>query len=254
MAVPDEIPLTGGNVSAAVVRVGDTVRRPVTPATAAVDAFLRHLERRGFTGAPRALGGDDVGRQVLSWVPGRNQYEIGPLDPSGLERVGALIRELHDAGADFDPPPDARWQVAIPPDREDLVVHHDLAPWNLIVDGERMTFVDWDNCGPGSRLWDLSYAAHGFAVISADEPVDAVAARLRALVEGYGLDRAGRRELVPMLARRTRSMLELLLDGRRRGIQPWARLAEEGHAEHWGAVTDYLHAHEAHWSRALDAT
>lgn len=33
-----------GNVTAGVVRVGETVRRPAGPWTAGVDAFLRHLE------------------------------------------------------------------------------------------------------------------------------------------------------------------------------------------------------------------
>jgi hypothetical protein len=43
----------------AVVRVGDTVRRPVRAHTAAVDAFLQHLERVGFNGAPLYLGVDN---------------------------------------------------------------------------------------------------------------------------------------------------------------------------------------------------
>ncbi len=51
-----EEPLTGGNVSAEVMRVGDTVRRPTTPS---VNAFLQHLEREGFEHAPRYVGTDD---------------------------------------------------------------------------------------------------------------------------------------------------------------------------------------------------
>ncbi len=60
-----EIPLLGGNTST-VVRVGDTVRRNAGPWTPAVHALLRHLEYVGFTGAPRALGMDEQGREVLS--------------------------------------------------------------------------------------------------------------------------------------------------------------------------------------------
>lgn len=65
-----EEPLTGGNVADTVVRSGDTVRKPWTPSTPAVHAFLRHLADRGFTAAPRPLGRDDAGRQVLSYAPG----------------------------------------------------------------------------------------------------------------------------------------------------------------------------------------
>src|SRR5712692_8025480 len=53
-----------------VVRVGDTVRRPVRPFTATVQAYLAHLHRQGFTAAPLPLGVDEQGREVLSFVPG----------------------------------------------------------------------------------------------------------------------------------------------------------------------------------------
>ncbi|MFG1755530.1 hypothetical protein [Streptosporangium sandarakinum] len=49
-----EIPLVGGDVTEGVVRVGDTVRRPVGPNAPLVHALLRHLEE----GAPRFLGID----------------------------------------------------------------------------------------------------------------------------------------------------------------------------------------------------
>nr|WP_026876336.1 hypothetical protein [Jiangella gansuensis] len=49
-----------------VVRVGETVRRPVMPWSAAVQALLLHLEAVGFPYAPRFLGLDEHGREVLS--------------------------------------------------------------------------------------------------------------------------------------------------------------------------------------------
>ncbi|HYX59232.1 MAG TPA: aminoglycoside phosphotransferase family protein, partial [Streptosporangiaceae bacterium] len=99
--------------------------------TQAVDALLAHLRRAGFTGAPRPLGRDDQGRQVLEYVPGPMAMDQPWLDEAGLHRVGRLIRELHDRSAGFSPPPGSRWNVVIAPDRADLVCHHDLAPWNL---------------------------------------------------------------------------------------------------------------------------
>ena len=78
-----EEPLPGGNVSTGVVRVGDTVRRPAGPHTAAVHALLSHLHAVGFEGAPQPLGIDELGREVLSFIPGTVPWpeEFGLLEP-----------------------------------------------------------------------------------------------------------------------------------------------------------------------------
>ena len=67
--VEPEIPLGGGSHSE-VVRVGQTVRRVSRShsVSSAVFDLLRHVEREGFAGAPRALGFDDQGREVLSYI------------------------------------------------------------------------------------------------------------------------------------------------------------------------------------------
>jgi hypothetical protein len=49
----DEQKLAGGAQTAGVVRVGATVRRPLHARSAYVHELLGHLERVGFTGAPR---------------------------------------------------------------------------------------------------------------------------------------------------------------------------------------------------------
>ena len=146
-----EVPLAGGNVAKGVVRVGNTVRKPATPATPAVQAVLRHLEHVGFDGAPRALGRDEQGRQVLEYVQGPLAHELPAMTDGELARVGRLVRDLHDALASFFAPAGAHWGVAIPPDAEDVVCHHDLAPWNLVLGTDRWVFIDWDGAGPGSR-------------------------------------------------------------------------------------------------------
>jgi hypothetical protein len=90
-------------VTVGVVRVGNTVRRPVGPWTDAVDALLLHLERHGFRGAPRLLGRDDQNRQILEYVPG----ELG--DPAGVYPVS----ELREIGAFWQlPPSDRRFPAA----------------------------------------------------------------------------------------------------------------------------------------------
>ena len=143
--------LTGGNVAAEVVRVGRTVRKPATPATPAVAALLQHLTAAGFHGSPQHLGLDDTGRQILEYIPGKLADQLRPFDLTELHRLGQMVRHLHDAAETFQSPPDARWQVVIPPDQDQLVCHSDLAPWNLVRAGNRWVFIDWDGAGPGSR-------------------------------------------------------------------------------------------------------
>ena len=78
-------------------------------------------------------------------------------------------------------------------------MHHDLAPWNLVLGGDRWVFIDWDNAGPGSRLWDLAYAAHGFIPLAPDTDATSAIQRLAALADGYRLDQNGRSNLAEML-------------------------------------------------------
>jgi Phosphotransferase enzyme family len=159
-----EISLSGGNVSSGVVRIGDTVRRPAGPWTPAVHALLGYMHAAGFDGAPRPLGLDEQGREVLAFIPGTTAWpdNFGLLDPDDrLRRVARLIRDFHDAVTGFCPPPDARWQVLIPAEGTGIIAHHDLAPWNLVISRRRWAFIDWDTAAPGSVLWDVAYALHG---------------------------------------------------------------------------------------------
>jgi hypothetical protein len=73
----EEQPLPGGNTGGA-VRIGDTVRRVPGRWTPSVHALLRHPEAVGFDRAPRALGLDDHGREVLSYLDGEVVGAVRP--------------------------------------------------------------------------------------------------------------------------------------------------------------------------------
>lgn len=253
---PAEMPLSGGNVSPGVVRVGDTVRRPAGPHTPAVHALLAHLHAAGFAGAPRPLGIDDRGREVLTYAPGTVPWpdRFALLAPrERLARAARLIREFHDAVTGFTPPAQAHWQVLIPAEGDcDIIAHHDLAPWNLVI-GPRWVFIDWDCAAPGTRLWDVAYALHGFAPLSADprwQRSDAVS-RVRIFADAYGLDESQRRDLLPLLARRAQGMRDFLARQASLHVQPWLALWQAGHGTAWQADVDYIRAHTALWAAAL---
>ena len=118
-------------------------------------------------------------------------------------------------------------------------------------DGDRWVFIDWDGAGPGSRLWELAYAAHGFVPFAPGGDPARDAPRLRALVDGYGLDKQQRRELPALIGAHTRGMYDLLRQSALTGKQPWARLYDEGHGDHWGPAADYIDRHLNGWTAAL---
>ncbi|MFE1078982.1 trifolitoxin immunity protein [Nocardiopsis alba] len=97
-----EIPLEGGFVTR-VVRVGDTVRRVPAERSGFVHELLEHLRERSWPGAPRFLGLDEQGREVLSFLPGhvawRPEDAIAVRTLDALRGVARLVRELHDLTA-----------------------------------------------------------------------------------------------------------------------------------------------------------
>ena len=198
----DEVVLAGGNLTASVVRVGTTVRRPMGPWSPAVHSLLRHLEGVGFDGAPRLLGVDEHGREILEFVEGEMAWpHMGALETDeGLARAADLLRRYHDAVATFVPPADAAWRfpnMARDAARwlggeQPIVCHNDCAAWNLVLGATRWAFIDWDTAGPRPRVWDVAYAVVGMVLVDASA---AIRRRVDVLATSYGLDAAERARL-----------------------------------------------------------
>ena len=89
----NELPLRWGRITKGVVRVGDTVRRPIRPSSPLVRTLLAHLPERGFYAAPRYLGRDERERDVFRFVPGAVPTDLDPAIPDDALAAGArLIR------------------------------------------------------------------------------------------------------------------------------------------------------------------
>ncbi|WP_344890962.1 phosphotransferase, partial [Nonomuraea antimicrobica] len=200
--MPDEEVLTGGGVNH-VVRSGDTVRRPAGPWSPAVQALLRHLAVRGFTGAPRGHGFDDQGREILDFVPGQTADHPLPgwaRADEALTGVARLLRAYHDATTGFPAPPDAVWYFP-PVEPAEVICHGDVAPYNCVFEGGRpVALIDFDTAHPGPRVWDAAYAAYRFVPLHdpghvGAHPVEEQARRLRLFADAYGLGAADRQAL-----------------------------------------------------------
>ncbi|GIF00012.1 aminoglycoside phosphotransferase family protein [Paractinoplanes rishiriensis] len=156
-----------------VVRVGDTVRRPLHPWSPAIHELLRHLEAVGFPHAPRVLGIDAEGREVLTYLEGDSgpQAWARVVDESGLVGMARLLRDLHAAVREFRPRGDAVWagRVAAPRAGE-LICHGDFGPWNLVWRGTRpVGILDWDYAWPNRPLHDVAYALEYVAPFRPDD-------------------------------------------------------------------------------------
>jgi Ser/Thr protein kinase RdoA (MazF antagonist) len=144
---------------------------------------LLHLERSGFDRAPRWLGIDEQGRQVLSWIDGdtftdRSQMHPYIGDPPARvtfadEQVAAamrLLRRYHDTFGG------------------EVICHGDFGPWNLVWRQELpYAVIDFDDVYRGDPADDVAYAlrmfvSYGFA---AAEPPELVR-RTREALNAYG--------------------------------------------------------------------
>jgi len=195
-----ETALEGGTANAGLIfRQGDTVRRPARATHVATHALLAHLAEVGFDGAPRFLGIDRLGREVLSYVPGEAvapPYPSWALTPKALISVAQLLRRYHDAAASFSPA-EHTWPT-LPPRRfrTGLVSHNDPNLDNVVFrDGRAVALIDFDLASPGSRLWDVAGAARLWAPLRSpndirgvvgDTRADEALGRFRTFVDAYG--------------------------------------------------------------------
>jgi hypothetical protein len=219
-----EVPLEGGRITAGVVRIDDTVRRPIRGDRSDVHALLRHLEARGFDGAPRFLGIDEQGREILSYLPGEVPPDLAHYDDAQLAAAAVLLRRFHDATADFE---------LILRARAEVMCHNDWGGHNAVFrDGMPYGIIDFDTIAPGLRLWDLGYSAFSWLDLgNTDYSGDEQVRRLSVFAEGYGFAGCGSAEVaVHALARQT----ALAESGRRRGMTAMAEWAAS--AASWTAT------------------
>jgi hypothetical protein len=196
------------------VRVGDTVRRVAGSSGAAVRALLHHLDAVGFDGAPRHLGTDELGREVLTYIEGDvplPPYPTWAMTDQALADLGALVRRFHEATATFAPPADADWATdwADPTGTSAAgatICHNDLFPENVVLrDGRVVALIDFAMAAPGRPLWDLAIAAELWCPLGDPawrdrHPPDLDGIRrLGVLARGYGLAPERAEEFVDVL-------------------------------------------------------
>jgi Ser/Thr protein kinase RdoA (MazF antagonist) len=159
------------------------VRRPAGPSFRLVREVLLRLERSGVDAAPRWLGVDDGGREILGWIEGETFLERGRMHPfvgdpsqritfgdAQLDAVFRLLRRYHDALGD------------------DVVCHGDFGPWNLVWrEGLPVGIIDFDDVRRADAPEDVAYALRAFVSygLAEEEPAELVR-RTRLALGAYG--------------------------------------------------------------------
>jgi hypothetical protein len=173
-----EEPLGGGNNAREVVRVGGTVHRARDAGSGFAARVLAYLESAGYPYAPRYLGVDDGGRDILSYIPGQTTDHPSQRADGAYARGGVMLRLLHETTAGHLL---AAGRVC--------VLHGDPGRFNTIFwQGLPAAFIDWSSCRPGDRLDDLGYLAWTWCIQSLGHvPIAEQARHLRELRDGYGI-------------------------------------------------------------------
>jgi aminoglycoside phosphotransferase (APT) family kinase protein len=139
-----------------------------------VHAVLSTLSTHGLSSTPRFLGMDEVGREILTFLPGRTRTGACR-DPALLHELMAMLRSIHDV-------------LARSPLRggAETVCHNDVSPRNTVfADDHIVGLIDWDNAAPGRRIDDVAYAAWQFLDLQPGEPAELVAGLVAACCDAY---------------------------------------------------------------------
>jgi aminoglycoside phosphotransferase (APT) family kinase protein len=215
--------------------------------------LLRHVRDRGFDLAPEPLGVDELDREILSFIPGTTVGWSLPWpkvirSDDLLTQVGEATAEYHRVVADFRPTGPVPWQSGLSALQDsEIVCHHDLAPYNVVLAAERLAgIIDWDLAGPGTPRSDLAFVAwqwvplHGPFVtqlVGWDDLPDR-GQRLRLLLDAYGLhDRTG---FIDDVVSRIAYNRDIMTSRAAEGNQAYQSLIEKGHVAGMDEALSFL--------------
>jgi hypothetical protein len=244
--------LTGGAINT-VTRRGDVVFKTGGPWVVAVHTVLDHLESRGFPYSPRALGIDDRGRELISFLPGESMMR--PWKPpmftdQGPIQAATMLRELHDATRDLVLPPDTEWRTGKAAKTPGQVIRHgDLGPWNTLWQGDRLTgLVDWDFAEPGMAITDLAQMALYFVPLRGEDHWPETgfpqrpdfAHRVDVLCDAYG--EFSPADVVREVGRLQSTEMRRMAEFAAQGLYPWTMFRDNGEIERTGREVEWLRA------------
>ncbi|WP_100404301.1 aminoglycoside phosphotransferase family protein [Bacillus solitudinis] len=254
--------LSGGNVSN-VYRSGDTVRRDLKEDSPKIHKLLKHLENKGFSYAPKFLGIDEKGREILSFIEGdAGNYPLKEYMWSNdvLKEIARMLRLYHDAVSDF--PLSDDWKpIDNTPNKIEVVCHNDFAIYNIIFNHKRpVGIIDFDVAGPGPRLWDIAYTLYTCVPLSRPyntktgeavcyDPLkdgDRIKQRVNLFFESYGIE-GMEKGFLEMVLLRVEGLCKYMIKKASEGDVAFQKMIDEGHLEHYQNELQFIREHGKEW-------
>lgn len=238
-----EIPLTGGNSNASVVRIDNTVRRTIGRSSATVHRLLEFLQKQGFSHAPKFLGIDQKGREILSFIDGTCEISRSVwCSDMAIKSVATSLRDFHDITSRYPAQHDDNWAFVYPDrSQHEVICHNDFGLYNLILNDDQCTgIIDFDLAGPGPRLRDIAYAAYWLTPLSfnaadmapfTQTDIHNGCRRLKLFCSSYGI--AADSDLLSMVSEVLHFMGNENAMVKLQGKEITQSLVRDGHLHHW---------------------
>lgn len=259
-----ETNLQGGRSQ--IVRIGNCVHRPSGFWTPKIHQLLHHLRNNRFFSAPKPLGFDEQGREILSFIEGEvSNYPLTVKASSikALMSAGKMLKHYHDASqsifSDKTLCDENGWQLSCPYPKE-VVCHGDFAPYNVVLDDvEAVGMIDFDTAHPGSRLWDIAYALYRWAPFTHPDnkngfgSIDDQIKRARIFCEAYGLPKKEREKIPAIMLDRLQSLVNFMFNQAKQGDQTFELNIQNKHHLLYLADIKYIKSHDIEIEKGLTA-
>ncbi len=252
--------LTGGNVTT-IYRSGDTIRRELKTESTKIHKLLKHLEKKGFNYAPKFLGIDEKGREILSYIEGEAGND--PLkeymwSDEALIDIAKMLRLYHDAVSDF--PLTEDWKpLDHTPNKVEVVCHNDFARYNIIFNKERpVGIIDFDVAAPGPRMWDIAYTLYTcvplsrFYLSEAGKKIhyhslhaNRIKQRITMFFESYGEEKV--EDYLEWVIKRIEGLCKTINRKANEGDLAFQKMIDEGHLEHYEKDITFIRKYGSEW-------
>jgi len=146
------------------------------------------------------------------------------LERSEPHRGGEAVAPLPRRAGRLHGPCAGGWRW--PSTAAEVICHNDVAPFNAVFrNGALWAMVDFDNAGPGRRLWDVAMGIWRWVPVQSDSDptLRDRAARVRLFCDAYGLG-PERKDVIDVLLDRQKAGREFVRDQAARGDAGFAKI------------------------------